>query len=768
MDIKLPHGFTPRPYQIPLWAYIVRGGKRAFWCVHRRGGKDLTCWNIMITMAAQRVGNYKYLFPDQTHAKKVIWYGKTKDGRSFLDFIPKALLDGPPNSTELLIKLKNGSHIQLDGTMDVDRLLGQGPVGIVFSEYQKHESDVWPYVSPMLKESDGWAIFNGTARPPAEAPHFKRMLDAAITNPSWFSQVLTIDETKAYNVDDVEQEIKDGVIKRSEARQEYWCVPPGTKIYTANGQRDIESISVGDIVLSHSGRMRPVTKTYCREYSGDMVSIVTYGEKTPLSLTPGHMVRTYNPEDKTFGWEDCANISNGMYLVRPRRKTSNPIIGAELAELMAWYVAEGSFSKNCVQITLGPDEEMESDRVMRCVEALGLGSTQSVGKSSRDISINSCSLADFLVSTCGKGAKNKRIPLHMISGHERLFFDTLMLGDGCMSRQGDKDIAVYVTVSESLARDFQMLSGILGYRCGISKKTSTGKGMICGREVNISDKYEVRAVISGNSPVGNSIAVKHGIAVRVRSVSKGHYSGSVYNLAVQHENSYVANGRAVHNCDFYASTDNILIPVDLLKSAIDRKISFRYAPIVAGLDVGMSLGGDPSALVVRQGGQILGIYEAKFADTESIIGWASERLKKHFCNTVVVDSIGWGKGVADGLPGRGFNVIKLNVSEGAAYKDMFARRRDELWWATRDFFDEKQCCIPSELELHRRLINELSGVEYGYTPGTMKIKVEGKVDMKKRLGCSPNLADALVMSMADEGVAADAYQNITKPRYIAA
>jgi hypothetical protein len=85
------------------------------------------------------------------------------------------------------------------------------------------------------------------------------------------------------------------------------------------------------------------------------------------------------------------------------------------------------------------------------------------------------------------------------------------------------------------------------------------------------------------------------------------------------------------------------------------------------------------------------------------------------------------------------------VGEGASAGESFNRLRDELWWKCREFFQERQCSI-LESKHRNKLAAELSSPTYGYTPAG-KTKIEGKDEMKKRGVPSPNLADALCMTM---------------------
>lgn len=202
-------------------------------------------------------------------------------------------------------------------------------------------------------------------------------------------------------------------------------------------------------------------------------------------------------------------------------------------------------------------------------------------------------------------------------------------------------------------------------------------------------------------------------------------------------------------CDFDASSTDVLVPLSLIHEAQERTVGYHGLPCVMGVDVGMSLGGDPSAIVVRQGGAIIHAEEFRLDDTFAIAGRVKERVAAYRPEAVYIDGIGWGAGVAHALSGWGLPVSAVNVGEQAASATQFNRLRDELWWKCREFFAGRQCSI-LESPLRAQLAAELSAPTYGYTPAG-KIKVEGKDEMKKRGVPSPNLADALCLTMMWQG-----------------
>ena len=84
MQIKLPHKFAPRDYQTDLLqAFFTHKYKHIYALIHRRGGKDKTCINIITGAAFQRVGTYFYLFPQLNQARRVIWRGMDAAGMRF-------------------------------------------------------------------------------------------------------------------------------------------------------------------------------------------------------------------------------------------------------------------------------------------------------------------------------------------------------------------------------------------------------------------------------------------------------------------------------------------------------------------------------------------------------------------------------------------------------------------------------------------------------------------------------------------------------------
>lgn len=199
--ITIPHRFKPRPYQLGFFKAIDSGVQRVLLVWPRRHGKDKSCFNGLVKKAAERVGNYYYIFPEYNQGRKALWDNIDKDGMRTIDHVPKELVKSK-NATEMKIELINGSIIQVVGAADIDRIVGTNPVGVCFSEYSLIDPMVWGYIYPILAENGGFAWFNMT---PRGKNHGLRLLESAIANDDWYVSHLDAKECGVFSVEELEK-----------------------------------------------------------------------------------------------------------------------------------------------------------------------------------------------------------------------------------------------------------------------------------------------------------------------------------------------------------------------------------------------------------------------------------------------------------------------------------------------------------------------------------------------------------------------------------
>lgn len=202
---------------------------------HRRAGKDREGLELIHEESLTTVGSYWHLYPLQVQAERAIWNGvdpATKTRLMDLVFPPAMVAD--TKDQKLFKRFKNGSTYQLCGSDNYDRLVGAGPVGVLFTEWALCDPRAWAYVMPMLVENGGWAAFISTYR---GRNHMFQMVQKLRLDPRWYVDVRTIEMTQRLNglpvvsAADVEEERASLIAihgrTRADAliREEFYCDP---------------------------------------------------------------------------------------------------------------------------------------------------------------------------------------------------------------------------------------------------------------------------------------------------------------------------------------------------------------------------------------------------------------------------------------------------------------------------------------------------------------------------------------------------------------
>src|SRR6185437_10479573 len=231
--VTIPNKFLCRPYQIPAWEAMEAGKKRMVLCWHRGAGKDLFALNYLIYKAVQEPGVYLHCFPKYTQAKRAIWKGihdtHENEPVSYLEHFPEELIESK-NASEMSIKLINGSVYHLMGVDGKNAAVARGmnPKFVIMSEYAFMERDAWDTIEPRLSQNNGIAMFVST---PNGQNHFYDLYNYAsnahldTSNPlnnSYFSSLLTIDDTSIYDKGFIESKRAEGM-PEDFIQQEYFC-----------------------------------------------------------------------------------------------------------------------------------------------------------------------------------------------------------------------------------------------------------------------------------------------------------------------------------------------------------------------------------------------------------------------------------------------------------------------------------------------------------------------------------------------------------------
>lgn len=214
--IYLPQGatpgtaFHPRSYQSEVLVAFQDGVRRFMLVWHRRSGKDTLALALTQKGMLRKAGTYLHVLPTKVMARSVVWDGTDDQGIPFRNRWPKRLIlpnaNGPEglaiNDAEMVIEFGafpgHDPHARsrwvVTGADDPNRLAGQNPMGVVFSEYQLMEPAVWTkIVEPMLAANGGWAAFVFT---PEGENHAHDLFRMAEQNRKWFTSHRTVEQTR--------------------------------------------------------------------------------------------------------------------------------------------------------------------------------------------------------------------------------------------------------------------------------------------------------------------------------------------------------------------------------------------------------------------------------------------------------------------------------------------------------------------------------------------------------------------------------------------
>jgi phage terminase large subunit len=188
---------------------------------------------------------------------------------------------------------------------------------------------------------------------------------------------------------------------------------------------------------------------------------------------------------------------------------------------------------------------------------------------------------------------------------------------------------------------------------------------------------------------------------------------------------------------------NALLTVEEVEAAMQRRLredAYSWSQKRLGIDVAR-FGDDRTVIFPRQGLASFKPIVMRVVRTTDIAARAAQAIANWGADLTLVDDTGhWGHGVVDNLFAAGCRVTPVVLSD-PALAPRYRNRRAECWLEMAEWV-KRGGALPNLPEL----VAELVTPTYTFVNG--RFALEEKDQVKKRLGRSPDLGDALALTFA--------------------
>jgi len=211
-----------------------------------------------------------------------------------------------------------------------------------------------------------------------------------------------------------------------------------------------------------------------------------------------------------------------------------------------------------------------------------------------------------------------------------------------------------------------------------------------------------------------------------------------------------------------SSSEDVFIPLDLIAPTIKpssalQPADYQTQPRIFGCDVAYAAKGDLATICYRQGRKVHMVRGYKGYDNMAFADEIARFIKIYRPHIVNIDA-GRGEGVISRLEQLGFdNIIRGVHFGGKVYEEGPANRKAQMWMRMLEWFngDNKPDmtnldeATHANMDVEELLVKELS-TPFMLIDEKQQTKVEPKSALKSRGESSPDLAEALGLTFAEE------------------
>ena len=370
------------------------------------------------------------------------------------------------------------------------------------------------------------------------------------------------------------------------------CFSGDTLVLTKNGWEYIKDIKIGDFVLTHKNRWRKVIKKMVR--ISDTVKVKS-ANLPSITATKNHpfLISSYrhngcgkriNDGDWKFKAVEDLDVAerhkSGDCAASITRETAwgDIKLTKDTAWFLGYYLAEGTYSDHQVSFAMNVKELKHRKKIMDIISSFGYKPTyhENGTKTGRcgHVYFGSKKWVDFLTREIGVKDK-KRIPISIFNSsneNKAQFLGSYFSGDGYLM---DKGGVTSTSISKKISFGIWQLLKDIGVFASINFHKRKGRKYHFvhrdGRRYNSKPQWRVQinpqqslkflekvnTLKDDNGQYWSSLTrvnneqvkiVKDYYAHPIRRI-KDNKAQPVYNITVEGDHSYIADGLVVANCD---------------------------------------------------------------------------------------------------------------------------------------------------------------------------------------------------------------------------
>jgi site-specific DNA-cytosine methylase len=333
------------------------------------------------------------------------------------------------------------------------------------------------------------------------------------------------------------------------------CFPAGTLITTSTGLRPIEDLAVGDMVLTHKRRYRPVIQTMHRNAS-KVLRVKAMGAPL-ITTTDEHPFYVRRNRDSAPEWIPAKDLQRGVFVALPDTDIDKRDVSE--GELARWYLVGRWLGDGWTVTHRRPARHNSTARrVHWCCAAQEAEELETAFAKAgiRPTRVNERTVVKYvmqsnewssLLDDFGKRAYGKQLPEYV---HTLPLVLQEAILQGWLDSDGDVKANGAIngtTTSRALAIGMARIArSVYGKAVSIHEGGSRRlETLIEGRRVNERPWWNVRISCG---PSKQAFQADGFTWAPVRSVVTEDSTQEVFNIGVQDDESYVAEGVVVHNC----------------------------------------------------------------------------------------------------------------------------------------------------------------------------------------------------------------------------